>query len=43
VFALDRDGAPAPTHTYWKGFQRGTAVGLRLEHATAASPRAPAR
>lgn len=32
VFALDRAGAPAPTHTYWKGFKRGTAVGLVLEH-----------
>lgn len=32
VFALDRTGAPAPTHTYWKGFKRGTAVGLVLEH-----------
>jgi hypothetical protein len=32
VFALDRSGAPAPTHTYWKGFKRGTAVGLVLEH-----------
>ena len=31
-FALDRTGAPAPTHTYWKGFKRGTAVGLVLEH-----------
>ena len=22
-----------PTHTYWKGFKRATAVGLMLEHA----------
>jgi predicted dienelactone hydrolase len=35
VFALDRSGAPAPTHTYWKGFKRGTAVGLILEHQAA--------
>ena len=33
VFALDRDGNPQPTHTYWKGFKRGTAVGLVLDHA----------
>ncbi len=33
VFALDRDGNPQATHTYWKGFKRGTAVGLVLEHA----------
>jgi len=33
VFSLDRDGKPTPTHTYWKGFKRGTAVGLILEHA----------
>ena len=34
VYAMDRDGKPLPTHTYWKGFRRGTAVGLMLEHAT---------
>lgn len=33
VYAIDRDGKPAATHTYWKGFKRGTAVGLILEHA----------
>ena len=33
VFAADRDGKPTATHTYWKGFKRGTAVGLVLEHA----------
>ena len=33
VFAVDRDGKPTATHTYWKGFKRGTAVGLVLEHA----------
>ena len=35
VYAMDRDGKPLPTHTYWKGFKRGTAVGLVLEHAAA--------
>lgn len=33
VFAMDRDGKPAAAHTYWKGFKRGTAAGLMLEHA----------
>lgn len=33
VFAVDRDGRPTAAHTYWKGFKRGTAVGLILEHA----------
>ncbi len=33
VFSVDRDGKPTATHTYWKGFKRGTAVGLVLEHA----------
>lgn len=37
VFALDRDGTPLPTHTYWKGFKRGTAVGLVLERGTPAA------
>ena len=37
VFALDAAGAPRPEHTYWKGFKRGTAVGLTLEHRTAAA------
>jgi predicted dienelactone hydrolase len=36
VWAVDRDGKPAATHTYWKGFKRGTAVGLVLEHAAPA-------
>ena len=36
VFAQDRDGNPQPAHTYWKGFKRGTAVGLVLEHAAPA-------
>ena len=35
VFALDREGKPLPAHTYWKGFKRGTAVGLVLEHERA--------
>jgi predicted dienelactone hydrolase len=34
VYAIDRDGKPGPTHTYWKGFKRSTAVGLILEHLT---------
>lgn len=33
VYAVDREGKPAASHTYWKGFKRGTAVGLMLEHA----------
>jgi predicted dienelactone hydrolase len=33
VFAHDRDGQPLPANTYWKGFRRGTAVGLVLERA----------
>ncbi len=41
VFALDRAGTPAPTHTYWKGFKRGTAVGLVLEHHRPDVTRAP--
>jgi predicted dienelactone hydrolase len=32
IYAIDRDGRPQPEHTYWKGFKRGTAVGLILEH-----------
>ena len=36
VWAVDRDGKPTATHTYWKGFKRGTAVGLVLEHAAPA-------
>jgi len=39
VYAMDRNGAPQATHTYWKGFKRGTAVGLVLEHERAAPPR----
>jgi predicted dienelactone hydrolase len=32
VYAIDRDGKPTATHNYWKGFKRGTAAGLMLEH-----------
>jgi predicted dienelactone hydrolase len=32
VYAVDREGRTLPTHTYWKGFKRGTAVGLVMEH-----------
>lgn len=39
VHALDRDGRELPTHTYWKGFTRGDAVGLILEHAAPAPPK----
>lgn len=38
VWATDREGTPQPTHNYWKGFKRGTATGLSLEHL-AAEPR----
>lgn len=34
VWATDRDGQGLPEHTYWKGFKRGTARGLVLEHRT---------
>ena len=36
VYAVDRTGAPQAAHTYWKGFKRGTAVGLVLERGTPA-------
>ena len=35
VYAVDRDGAFQPTHTYWKGFKRATATGLVMEHRAA--------
>ena len=38
VFAIDRDGKTTAAHTYWKGFKRGTAVGLTLEKALPADP-----
>lgn len=31
VYAVDREGRAMPNHTYWKGFKRGTAIGLILE------------
>ena len=31
VYAVDRDGCTQPIHTCWKGFKRGTAVGLVSE------------
>ena len=45
VFAADRDGKPTAGHSYWKGFKRGTAVGLMFERAeaAAASGRSPGR
>jgi predicted dienelactone hydrolase len=39
VWAIDATGAPQPAHTYWKGFARGTAVGLVLEHRAPDRPR----
>jgi predicted dienelactone hydrolase len=33
IYSVDREGKPTANHTYWKGFKRGTAVGLILEHA----------
>lgn len=30
VFALNKDGTKAATHTYWPGFQARTALGMRL-------------
>lgn len=41
VWAIDRSGAAQPSHTYWKGFKRGTAGGLMLEHQRAATDRRP--
>lgn len=43
VWATERDGTPQAAHTYWKGFKRGTAVGLRLEHRPAAAQTPAAR
>ncbi len=31
VWAVDAEGQPQPAHTYWRGFKRGTAVGLVFE------------
>jgi predicted dienelactone hydrolase len=33
VYSVDSSGKPNSTSTYWKGFKRGTAVGLIFEHA----------
>lgn len=41
VWAIDRAGKAQPTHTYWKGFKRGTAAGLMLEQLPAANSRRP--
>jgi len=38
VYAMDRDGKPLRTHTYWKGFKRGTAAGLTMERETSRRP-----
>jgi hypothetical protein len=38
AYDVDAAGAPGPAHTYWKGFARGTAVGLVLEHRSASPP-----
>lgn len=35
IYAVDREGKEMPAHTYWKGFKRRTAVGLRFEHLKA--------
>ena len=43
VHAVDRDGRQLPEHTYWKGFKRGTAVGLTLEHALPSPSASPIR
>jgi predicted dienelactone hydrolase len=39
VYAVDRDGRTLPEHSYWKGFKRGTAVGLVMEHRRSAAAR----
>ena len=37
VYAVGPEGQPQPAHTYWKGFKRGTAVGLVLERGAPAT------
>jgi predicted dienelactone hydrolase len=32
VWSVDAKGVPKADHTYWKGFGKNSAVGLRLEH-----------
>lgn len=39
VHAVDREGKTLPAHNYWKGFKRGTAVGLVMEHRGSAAAR----
>lgn len=34
VEALNDDGSPKAEHSYWKGFQKGSAQGLTLQHKT---------
>ena len=41
VWAVDREGRPQSGHTYWKGFKRGTALGLTLEHRAPVAERSP--
>jgi predicted dienelactone hydrolase len=38
VYAMDRQGKPLGTHTYWKGFKRGTAAGLTMERQLSRQP-----
>jgi predicted dienelactone hydrolase len=33
LWSVDAKGQPKADHTYWKGFGKNSAVGLRLEHA----------
>lgn len=42
VYSVYGDGRPQPAHTYWKGFRRGTAVGLTMAHLAAGSTQKPA-
>jgi predicted dienelactone hydrolase len=32
-YSVDKEGKPTANHSYWKGFQQRTAVGLTLEHS----------
>ena len=32
LWSMDGEGRPTAEHTYWKGFGRFGAAGLRLEH-----------
>ncbi len=41
VWSVYGDGRPQESHTYWKGFRRGTAVGLRFEHLGAGAKPTP--